>query len=243
VIPGTGPPRQPPITAAGARTVTAAHAGAAIGIDESGKGDYFGPLVVAGVYVDAAMGTMLLEAGVRDSKTLSDTRIAELARLVASRCPSSVVAIGPERYNALYASIANLNRLLAWGHARVLENLLGRVECTLAIADQFGDERFLREALMHKGRAITLIQQPRAEVHPAVAAASVLARAEFVRRLATLGSRFGFALPKGAGPPVLAAGRSFVGRHGPDALGKVAKLHFKTTRQILRNDGTERPAR
>jgi ribonuclease HIII len=204
-----------------------------IGIDEAGKGDYFGPLVIAAAHVDDASAAALLAAGVRDSKALSDTRVSALARRVTRSCRTNVVAIGPERYNALYDKILNLNRLLAWGHARVLENLLAEVSCTRAIADQFGDERFVREALLERGRAITLVQQPRAEVHPAVAAASVVARAEFLRRLAALGQRFDLTLPKGAGPPVLAAGRVFVQRHGRDALAQVAKLHFRTTRQIL----------
>ena len=169
----------------------------------------------------------------RDSKTISDRRVAELARIIVASCQTSVVAIGPERYNSLYPKFANLNRLLAWAHARVLENLLASVPCTRAISDQFADERLLREALMEKGRTITLIQQPRAEVHLAVAAASVLARAEFLQRLAATGARFGVTLPKGAGPPVLVAGRRFVSRQGPEALGQVAKLHFRTTQQIL----------
>jgi ribonuclease HIII len=204
-----------------------------IGIDESGKGDYFGPLVIAAVHVDDTTAPLLVDAGVRDSKRLSDARATALARVVADTCPTSVVAIGPERYNALYARISNLNRLLAWGHARVLENLLERVPCRNAIADQFGDERFVRQALMERGQSIALIQRPRAEVHPAVAAASVVARAEFLRRLAALGAHYGVVLPKGAGPPVLQAGRAFVHRHGREALDHVAKIHFRTTAQIL----------
>jgi ribonuclease HIII len=204
-----------------------------IGIDEAGKGDYFGPLVIAAVHVDDAGAAALVAAGVRDSKALSDTRVSALARLVTRSCRTNTVAIGPERYNALYSKILNLNRLLAWGHARVLENLLAEVTCSRAIADQFGDERFVREALLERGRAITLVQQTRAEVHPAVAAASVVARAEFLRRLAALGQRFDLTLPKGAGPPVLAAGRVFLQRHGRDTLAQVAKLHFRTTQQIL----------
>lgn len=225
--------------AAAGDTITANHAMTveddcpSIGIDESGKGDYFGPLVVAAVYVDDDTARILQNAGVRDSKALSDRRATDLARLVAATCPSNVVAIGPERYNALYSRIGNLNRLLAWGHARVLENLLAAVPCSRAIADQFGDERYLRDALMQKGRTITLVQRPRAEAHPAVAAASVLARAAFLKRLAALGDRFGMPLPKGAGPPVLTAGARFVSRHGHDALRQVAKVHFRTTAQIV----------
>ena len=203
-----------------------------IGIDEAGKGDYFGPLVIAAVHVDSRSAEVIAKAGVRDSKALSDRRVLALGPVIAGACPTSVVAIGPERYNALYAKIGNLNRLLAWGHARVLENLLEQVTCSRAISDQFGDARLLERALLERGRTISLVQQPRAEEHPAVAAASVVARAEFLRRLAALGTRFGLALPKGAGPPVLTAGRAFIRDHGRELLAQVAKLHFRTTTQI-----------
>lgn len=212
-----------------------------IGIDESGKGDYFGPLVIAGVHVPPELEGSLREAGVRDSKTLSDTRAAVLSGTIRRICPHTVVAIGPERYNSLYASFNNLNKLLAWGHARALENLLAEVACKRVVADRFGDERFLANALMKKGRRVTLIQKPRAETETAVAAASIVARAEFLRRLQALGDRYGRPLPKGAGA-VIAAGKAFVRQHGPHALGQVAKLHFRTTHQILqgRNVSSDR---
>ncbi len=203
-----------------------------IGTDEAGKGDYFGPLVVAAVYVTEATAVHLRAGGVRDSKTLTDKRIADLAAEVRRTCPCSVVAIGPERYNDMYAKIRNLNRLLAWAHARAIENLLEQVECARVLSDQFGDERVLRQALMEKGRQIQLEQRPRAEDDVAVAAASIVARAEFVHRLEQLSRSFGVDLHKGAGPPVLTSGRRFVAQHGRAALAKVAKLHFKTTQQI-----------
>jgi ribonuclease HIII len=204
-----------------------------IGIDESGKGDYFGPLVIAGVYVSPDQEDMLRQLGVRDSKAVSDKKAAELARQIRELCPFTIVAIGPERYNSLHTSFKNLNKLLAWGHARTIENLLEKVSCERVVADQFGDERFLNSALMAKGRTIMLIQKPRAEEEVAVAAASIIARAEFLRRLQELSTRFGVALPKGASDLVITAGKKFVKRHGAEALGQVAKLHFRTTTSVL----------
>jgi ribonuclease HIII len=204
-----------------------------IGTDEAGKGDYFGPLVVAGVYATAATAVLLRQIGVRDSKTLSDRRIAEMSAEIRRTCPVNVVAIGPERYNEMYAKIRNLNRLLAWAHARVIENLLEKVPCERVVSDQFGDERVLQRALLEKGRTVRLEQRHRAESDDlAVAAASIIARSEFVRRLEQLGQAFGVSLHLGAGPPVLVSGRRFVEKHGAAALAKVAKLHFKTTQQL-----------
>lgn len=206
---------------------------ARIGIDESGKGDYFGPLVIAAVFVDQTTQRELALMQVRDSKKISDGRILEMAPDIRQICPHSLIAIGPQKYNALYAKIKNLNRLLAWGHARALENVLQQVECGLAISDQFGDERLILNALQEKGKQIKLEQRPKAESDLAVAAASILARAEFLIRLRRLSEEVGTTLPKGASAQVELAGKMVVKKHGRDRLATVAKLHFKTTQAVL----------
>jgi len=204
-----------------------------IGIDESGKGDYFGPLVIAAVFVDATTQDELALMQVRDSKKISDGRILEMASDIKSICPHSVIAIGPQKYNELYAKIRNLNRLLAWGHAKALETLLEQVSCERAISDQFGDERLILNALQEKGRKIILEQRTKAESDLAVAAASILARAEFLIRLKRLSEEIGTTLPKGASPAVELAGKMVVKKQGQDRLGTVAKLHFKTTKAVF----------
>ena len=208
-----------------------------IGIDESGKGDYFGPLVIAAVFVDATTQGELKLMDVRDSKKLSDGRILEMAPDIKTICPHSVIAIGPKKYNELYTKIKNLNRLLAWGHAKALENLLDQgMNCERAISDQFGDERLILNALQEKGRRIVLEQRTKAESDVAVAAASILARAEFLLRLKRLSAEVGTTLPKGASPSVALAAKMIVKKHGRERLDSVAKLHFKTTQSIL-SDG------
>jgi ribonuclease HIII len=209
------------------------HAIERIGIDESGKGDYFGPLVIAAVFVDATTQGELALMQVRDSKKISDGRILEMAPDIKTICPHSVIAIGPHKYNELYARIRNLNRLLAWGHAKALENLLERVSCERAISDQFGDERLILNALQEKGRKIVLEQRTKAESDMAVAAASILARAEFLLRLKRLSDEVGTTLPKGASPAVELAARMVIKKHGQERLDSVAKLHFKTTQAVL----------
>lgn len=205
-----------------------------IGIDESGKGDYFGPLVIAAVLVDATTQGELKLMDVRDSKKLPDSQILEMAPDIKTICPHSVIAIGPQKYNELYAKIKNLNRLLAWGHAKALENLLEQgMNCERAISDQFGDERLILNALQEKGRRIVLEQRTRAESDVAVAAASIVARAEFLIRLKRLSGEVGTTLPKGASPSVELAAQMIIKKHGRERLGSVAKLHFKTTQAIL----------
>jgi len=207
------------------------------GIDESGKGDYFGALVIAAVFVDQASARGLLQAGVADSKTIkSAKRISDLSdtiRTLTHGC-FSVVTIGPEAYNRLYERVGNVNRMLAWGHARALENLLARVpDCPRALSDQFGNKRLVLDALMHRGRKILLEQQTKAESDIAVAAASVLARSQFVDKLAELGEAVGVELPKGAGKGVDAVAAQLVRRDGYEGLRTVAKLHFRTTGKAL----------
>ena len=204
-----------------------------IGIDESGKGDYLGPLVIAAVFVDATTQSELTLMNVRDSKKISDGRILDIAPDIRLICPHSIIAIGPQRYNELYEKIRNLNCLLAWGHAKALETLLEKVSCGRAIADQFGNEQLILDALQKKGRTVTLEQRHMAESDLAVAAASILARAEFLFRLRYLSDEIGTMLPKGASPAVELAGRMIVKKHGEERLGSVAKLHFRTTQAVL----------
>jgi len=204
-----------------------------IGTDESGKGDFFGPLVIAGFFMPDGQEGALRELGVKDSKRTSDKRAREIAGILRTGYVCSVVAIGPEKYNELYEKFRNLNRLLAWGHARAIENILERVDGDRAVTDQFGDKSLVLDALMKKGRSIELVQQPRAEEDMAVAAASILARAEFLDRLKVLSRDAGVELPKGAAPIVEEAGVRLVNALGSEALGRFAKLHFKTTARVL----------
>ena len=210
---------------------------ARIGSDESGKGDYFGPLVVGAVYVDGQTEARLIDLGVCDSKLLPDHRIIEMAEIIGQICPYSVVSLGPKTYNEMYAKMQNLNRLLAWGHARCLEKVLEKVTCDLAIADQFGNESYLLNALGERNLQIRLEQRPHAESDMAVAAASILARAEFVRRMEQLSRQIGKRLPKGAfDPSIITIGREIAARGGEAALAEVAKVHFKTTQKILERE-------
>jgi ribonuclease HIII len=207
------------------------------GIDESGKGDFFGPLVIAGVFTDAAIARKLIDAGVMDSKRVGSTaRIRQLAAIIRATpgCTAEVVSIGPERYNEMYASFGNLNRLLAWGHARVMEKLAAaRPDCPRALSDQFARAEVLEKALRAKGLTLHLDQRTKGESDIAVAAASILARERFVDWMEKTSTASGVTLPLGASAAVVRAGRELIARHGPDALGKAAKLHFRTTAAVL----------
>jgi ribonuclease HIII len=204
-----------------------------IGVDEAGKGDFFGPLCIAGVQAGEESIKKLMKLGVKDSKQLGDKAIMSVASKVRAEFPHSVIRIFPERYNEMYGSFKNLNRLLAWGHATVIEELAEKTGCKTALIDQFSSEDLVGSALKKKQLEIALTQKTKAEADPVVAAASILARAAFVSGIETLSKEVGFELPKGASAQVVAAGRKLMSKVGGDAFGKFAKLHFKTYQEVL----------
>lgn len=204
-----------------------------IGTDEAGKGDYFGPLVCAACYVDSELLQSLTNIGIRDSKKISNNRIIEIAAAIKNVCPHIIIAIGPEKYNELYAKMKNLNKLLAWAHAKAIENLLEKVACTNVLIDKFGNETLMINALHKVSQKINLLQEHKAESNIAVAAASILARAEFLYRLKSLSKKYDVALHPGAGAPTDKSILKFANLHGENKLSFAAKVHFKNTQKVL----------
>jgi len=210
-------------------------AGVRIGTDEVGKGDYFGPLVIAGVLADEAQILKMENLGIKDSKSLSDTTVQNFAgqiKKIVGQKQHSIIVISPIKYNLLISKMKNLNRLLGWGHARAIENILiHHDKCQTAISDQFSDQSFIENALMKLGKKIQLIQTPKAEREMTVAAASILARSESIHRMDEMSNSYGFEFPRGA-TDVIATAENFVNKFGYKALLNVAKVHFKTTGKI-----------
>lgn len=204
-----------------------------IGIDESGKGDFFGPLCIAGVQADEEQIKELLKIGVRDSKQINDNTVRKLSGQIKKLCPHAIVFISPKKYNELYASFHNLNKLLGWGHATAIGELVAKTGCTHVIIDQFASEHVVKNALKQKKIEVELTQRHRAEVDPVVAAASILARAAFLEGLENLSKQFQLDLPKGASQQVIKTGKALVKKFGPEVLEQTAKLHFKTKEEVL----------
>lgn len=205
-----------------------------VGSDEAGKGDYFGPLVVAAVRAAPSDEAWLAELGVTDSKALSDDRSRRLAGLIEERLDFEIVRLGPEDYNARHADCRNVNILLGAMHAEALAALLSRnADVEQVVVDRFGEERHVLTPLRARvERLPKVVQVPRAERHPAVAAASVVARAAFLDGLAACSEEAGTDLHKGAGEPTDAAARRVFAIGGRELLATVAKLHFKNTQRV-----------
>ena len=238
------PPKRAPVetetpSAAPAPSETEPH----IGTDEAGKGDFFGPMVTAGVYVDARTAQILRTLGVRDSKLVSDRELRGLAtniREVVTEGQRAVLVLAPKRYNELYKQMRgegkNLNTLLAWTHTRVIEDLIkSGLRPNFILSDQFGDKRYIESRLLMDTRlsGVPVLQMHRAEADVGVAAASILARDSFLRWLDQASRTLGVTLPKGASPRVIETGRMLVSRAGADSLKDYAKVSFKTMQKVL----------
>ncbi len=207
-----------------------------IGIDESGKGDFFGPLCVAGLFVAETDFDELLAMGVKDSKSLNDKQIKDIAKKIKARFEYQLICIGPKKYNELYPKFQNLNRLLAWGHASAIKVLVEKTKCKRAYVDKFANESLVKNALP-KDMSIELKQFHKAESDPVVAGASILARAAFVFAIEDLEKKYALSLPKGCSKKTVEAAKLFVKEKGPERLKEVSKTHFKTTEEVLASFG------
>lgn len=208
-----------------------------IGTDESGKGDYFGPLVVAGVYVTPVVASELMKLGIRDSKELNDSQIINLASQLKkmNQIEFDVINISPEKYNSLYEKFGNLNRMMGWAHARVIENLLSKCDAGEVISDKFGNEKLILDALLEKGRTVKLTQATKAERFTAVAAASILARESLIKWFRINSKKINMQIPKGSSSAVESAAKLILKQFGEEELKRLIKLHFKTSKKIFNN--------
>lgn len=207
-----------------------------IGTDESGKGDYFGPLVVAAVYVDENITMNLEEAGVKDSKLISDFNIkiieSKIKKIIGDKF--EIVQINPEKYNKLYESFSNLNKIMGWAHSKAIENLIEKINCPNVISDKFGNEKLIKDELKKKDINLNLYQTPKAERYTAVAAASILARAKVVDWFNLKSREVGFQISKGGGSSVNISAKRVLNQFDDNYLLKMIKFHFKNSQSIFK---------
>jgi ribonuclease HIII len=229
------PPKKPKNPASADRQIVPA-----IGCDLAGKADYFGSLIVAAVYIDRQIAVKLTMAGVQDIRNIGDTKIEVVAREIRKICQDKfvVIEISPPEYNQLYSQLEtenrSLNDLLIGAYARSIDELLTKFRCETAIVDKLVNENLLLEHLQNKGREIKVIQdRQKTESHLAIAAASILAKDRLISNLRKLGKHYQVELPKGSAKAVITAAKQLVATHGIEVLGEVAKLHFKTTKELL----------
>lgn len=206
-----------------------------IGTDESGKGDYFGPLVTASVYTNKNISAELIKTGVKDSKLLSDNDIKKIEPVIKKIVSGKfdVVIINPEKYNLLYEKFQNLNKLLAWAHGKAIENLVVNVNCNNVISDKFGNELLINSELSKKNIEVSIFQTTKGERFTGVAAASILARAKVIDWFDQKSREFGYEIPKGAGEQVNFIADKILQKTNKEYLLKMIKFHFKNSQNIF----------
>lgn len=205
------------------------------GIDESGKGDLFGPLVSACVLADSDAVKLWIDKGLKESKKVtSDNAVLQMARMIKQTkgVVAKVSYAGMEKYNALYIKFGrNLNKLLAWMHAQSIKSALEVRHVEWGMLDQFTKQPLVQKQLSIPG--FELKMETKAESDPVVAAASIIARATYIYSLKKLSDEFGAKLLKGSGSEAKAQAVEIVRKFGADALKKFAKLHFKTAAEAV----------
>lgn len=207
-----------------------------IGVDEAGKGDYFGPLAAAAVYVDQESAIDLIRWGVKDSKSISDSKISELALKIRERCPNAVRILLPPEYNQAYQRQQNLNQLLAELHTDVIGKLVTQTGCHAVLADQFAAPEILAKVIERYDPSIKLEQRTKGEADIAVAAASILAREGFVATIEDYRIKAEMEIPLGSSSPkVVEVGQAILRKWGRKGLERIAKIDFRTTQKILSN--------
>ncbi|MBA2693597.1 MAG: hypothetical protein H0U65_14095 [Rubrobacter sp.] len=205
-----------------------------IGTDEAGKGEYFGPLVVAGVRVlSGETDNELRSLGVRDSKDIGLAEVRKLAAEISALVGEAnirTVGLPPREYETRRAAAkSNVNRLLGEMNAGIIDDLKAEVEVT--VVDAFGVKaREYVEASLSGG--VRVEARPRAEDDAAVAAASIVARARYLEEMDVLSEKVGFDLPRGSTHVIEAARRVYAER-GEEGLRDVAKVHFSTTEKVV----------
>jgi ribonuclease HIII len=206
-----------------------------VGTDESGKGDYFGPLVVAAVYIDDKTKNELERIGVKDSKLISDNNIKILESKIKNIIEDNfeIIQINPEKYNYLYESFRNLNKIMAWAHSKAIENILLKIKCSNVISDKFGNEKLIKDELKKKNIEINLYQTTKGERFTAVAAASILARAKVIDWFKIKSRDVGIDIPKGGGEVVTLAAKRVYEQFDDKYLMKMIKFHFKNSKSIF----------
>jgi len=205
-----------------------------IGVDESGKGDFFGPLVVASFYAEKSEESRLLELGVRDSKLIADKKLIEIAEILKYSYPYSIKIYHPVDYNHIYKKIKNLNKMLAEGHAYTIKNMLEENEAEIAVSDKFGKTELIENELKKKSCHIDLYQIVRGERIIQVAAASIIARASYLDEMNKLSNKIGFILPRGASAQVDQIGKKIAADCGTKIFENISKTHFKNYQRILK---------
>ncbi len=210
----------------------------AVGSDEVGTGDYFGPIVVTATYVSRDNVKFLEDLGIRDSKKVTDEFILKVTPELIKKIPYRSIILTNKEYNEKYSTNLNMNKIKAVMHNKVLYQIMTELkpEVDYIIVDEFAREARYYDYIKdvpNIQRGITFVQKAE-DKNLAVGAASIISRYIFLKEFAKLQDEVGMPLPKGAGPNVDEAGEELVNKYGEEKLKEVAKYNFRNTQRILK---------
>lgn len=205
------------------------------GLDETGKGDYFGPMITACVCSDARELDNLRLLGVKDSKSLKDDKIIYLAKKILENknIISSVNVPNMQTYNNLFAEIQNQNSMLSLQHWDCLKRVFGKTNIDMVIIDKYASEENIEKYRPNELKELKVNIAIKAERNTAVAAASIVAKYYQIEAFKKLSQEYKIDLKRGCSKEVMLQAVDLVKRDGKNILGGVAKLHFKTTKEVL----------
>lgn len=204
-----------------------------IAIDESGKGDFFGNLTVAGVIFEDSKKEFFTKLNVRDSKKISDSRIKYLSYIIRKNLKYQILSISPKRFNEIYKNFKNINILLGWAYSKIILNLIKKEKVPLIVVDKFTTKNYIDFFLKERIKDVEKIELVHGESDIGVASASILARDSFLKSLESLKEKWNFDFPKGANEITVEKGIEFVKKYGINSLKEVSKTNFKNYKKII----------
>lgn len=212
----------------------------AIGSDEVGTGDYFGPIIVTATLVDKSTRKLLEDLKIMDSKKMTDDKIRRCAPILMNKLPYVTFTLSNSKYNEMSSKGFNMNKIKAILHNRVLFELSNKgIPYHKIIVDQFTTPRsyfsyLKQENIEDKVTKITFLTKGESK-HLSVAAASVISRYRFLQEMDKLSEKYKVDIPKGASPKVDSVAKKILDTYGKNELSKIVKLNFKNTEKILKS--------
>lgn len=212
----------------------------AIGSDEVGTGDYFGPIIVTATLVDKSTRKLLEDLKIMDSKKMTDDKIRRCAPILMNKLPYATFILSNTKYNEMSSKGFNMNKIKAILHNRVLFELSNKgIPYHKIIVDQFTTPRsyfsyLKQENIEDKVTKITFLTKGESK-HLSVAAASVISRYRFLQEMDKLSEKYKVDIPKGASPKVDSVAKKILDTYGKNELSKIVKLNFKNTEKILKS--------
>lgn len=209
-----------------------------VGCDEAGKGEFFGPLVLAACYIPIEMRDEIVGLGVDDSKKLTDDKIITIVEKLQEKVLFELNIVNPGRLNQRWRKIKNISEIMAQEYAVIIKKVSNEIgdfkKQGAIVVDRFTKissrmEKSLDEVgISMGGDGVKCVQIPNGERYLSVAVASVLARAKYLEVMNDYELEYERKFPRGYSG-VVEFSEKFIEDFGSEVFQSVAKTFFKTS--------------